>query len=232
MIPTDVYIEYLRKILQSQKTLYDYLQLILPIVSGFLLAVIGWIIASKSNKQSAIFQLNKEQYYRSRESITRIVTLFSEYLSYLYYFVKNTKNKFNTGEMLNEDLINDFITESQMKLAFIDQLLKIEFPAYRTNISRIVIEQRKIENIYGELSDYQRQLSNIQSKDELISINKKIAKLNTDNLETINRITSIVADIEVQVIKSLESDAVKTQLIKKKEVHMIRVFRRGKKPNI
>ncbi len=214
MIPTDVYIEYLKNALKSQKSTYDYLQLILPIVSGFVLAITGWFFAIFQNSKNTIFQLKKEQYYRSRESMTKIITLFSEYLTYIYNFIKNTKNKFNSGETLDIDLLDDFITENQMKLAFIHQLIKIEFPFTDTSSKEISNEIKKIEDMFSKLKELQNRLLNRAKNDSIEKINDEITKLHSDSAKTVDKITEIISVVEIKIIRSLENDAKKLNIAK------------------
>jgi len=78
MIPTEIYIEYLRNQLANQKTLYDYLQLILPIAIGIISAIGGWIFAYFTSKSMFKSEMEKEQYYKTKESAVKIASLFFE----------------------------------------------------------------------------------------------------------------------------------------------------------
>jgi hypothetical protein len=215
MIPTEVYIQYLRKQLESQKTPYDYLQLILPIASGFILAIAGWLFGFIQNRQNTMFQLKKEQYYRSRESMAKIVTLFSEYSTYVYNFIKITKNTFNNRFKLDHQMLDDFITENQMKLALIHQMIRIEFPLSNTGIKEINEEAKNFEIMFNRLDNIQAGILEGGIVPEVMA--KEIDEIHKNTNRAIDEVTKKMSEVEIEIIKTLENEAITLKIVKKKE---------------
>ena len=213
MIPTDVYIQYLKRQLESQKTSYDYLQLILPIASGFILAIAGWFFGYIQNRQNTFFQLKKEQYYRSKESMTKIIVLFSEYSTYIYNFVRNIKNIFNSKAILDSQILDDFITENQMKLALIHQMIRIEFPFSNTGVKEINDEVKYFEEMFKQLQKIQSIIINGGQLDEVI-MNGNIIEIHRKTSAVMDKVAEKISKVEIEIIKALKEEAITLNIVK------------------
>jgi len=215
MIPTDVYVEILRKSLESQKSLYDYLQLILPIASGFVIAAFGWLFAVYQTKFTFRSQLKKEQYYKSKEAIVRISSLINDYMIYVYQFTKLMKNQFNERIPLRNDPLLDFITEEQMKRAYIHQLVRIDFPSNGTNSALISESVRKITDTYTDLAVINNRIiaREITDSDQ---INLDIVQLHLECKNAVEKITDLFSEVEVRIVNGLRDEAYSLQIVRTK----------------
>lgn len=130
------------KVLQEKKKFYDYMVVVLPIVT----AVLGWFASIWW--QSYTFKKNsrKEHYYTVREKVESVNESFNTFLNYLYTFYKNIKNSTNRLCVIDGDVFNDFITEYQFMLDSIYQKLKIIFPGRHFPIEQLTKEMKIFEN--------------------------------------------------------------------------------------
>jgi hypothetical protein len=138
---TDILVRAAQKLLTHGRNVLDYLNPLMPIAG----AVIGWLAASFQFRSSFRKNLEKEDYYASKEHVMEIVKLHSQFLSFFYEFYKSIKNTFNAKQVLPSDVISDFITGYNFRLAEIYQLSRIEFPGQSLEIKPTIELLKKLE---------------------------------------------------------------------------------------
>jgi hypothetical protein len=208
MIPTEVYIEYLRNQLANQKTLYDYLQIILPTAIGIILAIGGWIFAYSTNKSMFKREMEKEQYYKSKESAVKITSLFFEFENYCYSFINKIKNIFDSnGEFIENDLTT-FSYEKLLKLSYVFSLIKIEFPTIKINETEIHNASNNIEEYFYKLKLTDKNLI-LKNNDLYI---EKISDANNFIENTINQLFEDINSIEEEINIFLKNNAKKLKI--------------------
>lgn len=189
------------KVLQDKKEFYDYMVVVLPVVT----AVLGWFAAIWWQSHTFTKNTKKEHYYTAREKVELIVESYSQFLDNIYNFYKQAKNSANQHSLIDGDDINDFITEYQFRLASIHQKLKIIFPGRRFPTEKITNEMHKFEK---NINDMNEMINEVQSgKYDLDAIQSRNQKLNDDNKTVIDSITDQVNLIEDSIINILNNQA-------------------------
>ena len=189
------------KVLQDKKEFYDYMAVVLPVVT----AVLGWFAAIWW--QSHIFKKNsrKEHYYTAREKVESISESFNTFLEYLYTFYKDIKNSANRVSVINNDVFDDFITQYQFMLDSIYQKLKIIFPGKHFPIEQLVKEMKIFENNIKEINDIVKEVR--ESKPDMNAIDKRVKDLNDRNSSVISNVTNHVTCIQNIIIDILNNKA-------------------------
>lgn len=189
------------QVLQEKKEFYDYMIIVLPVLTGF----IGWF--SSIWWQSRTFTINtkKEQYYTAREKVESVVENVNKFLEYVYIFHKSVKNNARQLRLLDEDAFNDFITEYHFKLASIHQKLKIIFPGRRFPIEKVASEMNVFVTNITEMNDVV--MDQLRPNHDAISIKIRIEDLNKRNRITFDNVTKEISEIENTIINILSNKA-------------------------
>ena len=188
-------------VLQQKKEFYDYMIVILPVVTAF----IGWFASIWWQSHTFNRSTKKEHYYVAREKVESIVESLNKLLEYVYTFHKGIKNDFNKLKPLDEDTFNDFVTEYQFRLSSIYQKLKIIFPGRRFSIEKFITAMKVLE-------------ANIIEMDAIIKahfgqnvntsvIYNRIEDINKKNSDTIDTVTKEISMIENAIIGILGDKA-------------------------
>jgi hypothetical protein len=200
-------IQAANKIIGEQKTLYDYWVLLLPFITAIISGLLGWFGSSYQNKKNSMVLIKKENYYNSKGKITDIVKLFNEVNVCIYTFYKDTKNRFNSGIIIPSDLVNDFITDYNIKLSFIHQLIRIEFSGEDTKINEIVVQLKMMEKNIAEMNnlikEYYNEYEGISSEQFFTQNANEVNRFNAMNQNIINEIGNLISLVEVTIIKKL-----------------------------
>jgi hypothetical protein len=167
MIPTDIYIELLKSKLSNEKSIYDYLQLVLPLISGIVIAFLGWFFSYRNNKQLFRQQLLKDKHDGSKEILLKIVTLHSEFIEYYMTFIRKVRDEYLMDNEIAIQDFEDFSLNCQLKYVYIQELISIEFPDIKTQQDIIIKEIDVVEKNIGEISRIMS-LENKTNKKELI----------------------------------------------------------------
>jgi uncharacterized protein YneF (UPF0154 family) len=202
-MPTEIYREYLHNFLANQKSFYDYLQLILPIVSGIILAIGGWIFGYFVNNSMFKNEIKKEQYYKLKESAIKIVSLFFEFKNYCYCFINKVKYTFDNNEEFIEKFVTDFSYEKLLKLSYIFKLINIEFPTIIINEKKILDTSNNIEKYYFILFSIKEN----KYSDKFIEANKLITN-------TLKELTESIDLLENEINIILNNNAKKLNIIR------------------
>ncbi|HHT9108392.1 MAG TPA: hypothetical protein ACFYEF_05755 [Candidatus Wunengus sp. YC63] len=189
------------KVLQDKKEFYDYMVLVLPVVT----AVLGWFAAIWW--QSYTFKKNsrKEHYYTAREKVESISESFNKFLECLYTFYKNIKNIASRARVIDDDVFNDFITEYQFMLDSIYQKLRIIFPGKHFPIEQLTKEMKIFENNIKEINGIVKEVR--ESKPDMNAIDKRVEDLNNRNSSVISHVTTQVSRIQNIIIDILDNKA-------------------------
>jgi hypothetical protein len=190
------------EVLQKKKELYDYVVIVLPVVTAF----IGWFASAWWQSHTFVKNTKKEHYYTARDKVELIVEGFHGFLEYVYTSYKQMKNDANLMKILDEDTFYDFITEYQFKLGSLHQKLKIVFPGKLFPIKNITDEMKLLEGSILEMgSEIVKAV--IEPNPDILSINKRIEELNKKNSTIIEKVTKEVAAIENTIIEILNRKA-------------------------
>ncbi len=192
------------QVLQEKKELYDYLVIILPILT----AVIGWFAAIWSQSHFFIKNTKKEHYYIAREKVELIVDSYNKFLEYVYRTRTQIKNDANLKKILDEDNYYDFITEYQFQLASLHQKLRIIFPGKQFSTEGVIREMKLFEEYIWKMG-YEIVNEQAKSNFDIFSLNKQIEDLHAKMVTNINNITKAVVNIQTEAIKILTSKAKK-----------------------
>lgn len=186
------------QVLQNKKETYDYIVVILPVMTAF----IGWFASIWWQSRTFVKNTKKEHYYVARDKVEHIEEMFNSFLEYIYTSYKSIKNDANLNKQLEEDAFYDFVTEYQFKLASIHQKLKIIFPGRHFPIKNITDEMKILEeNILEMAKIVSAQNSNVSAA------NSCIEDLNKRNRASIDNITNEVSIIENTIIEILNGKA-------------------------
>jgi len=184
------------KVLQEKKEIYDYVIIVLPVLTAF----IGWFASAWW--QTRVFNKNtkKEHYYAAKEKAEAITALFSEFLEYVYSFYRTAKINANPPclQTTDGDALCDFITQYQFKLGFIYQKLRITFPGGRFPIEKVTEQMKSFEQNIMKMNDIVVDLRKPEIDTD--AMDSRIADLNSSNTAVITNITDEVSRIENSVI--------------------------------
>ena len=189
------------QVLQEKKELYDYIVIVLPVVTAF----IGWFASTWWQSRVFVRNTKKEHYYEARNKVEDIVGSFQNFLEYVYTFHKGIKNNANLRKILEEDSFNDFVTEYQLKLGSIHQKLKIIFPGRRFPTRKITDEMKILETNILEMAEVVKALRG--PNPEVPTINERIEDLNKRDRDSIDNVTKEISAIENAVIEILNEKA-------------------------
>ena len=209
-MPIEIYREYLHNRLANLKTLFDYLQLILPVASGIILAIGGWIFAYFTNKSMFKSEMEKEQYYKLKESAVKIASLFFEFKDYCYSFINRIKNIFDSKEKFIENDLNTFSYEKMLKLSYIFNLIKIEFPTIEMNENEILNISNNIEKYFFALKLLDKDLI-LKNNDLYI---EKFIEANNLITSTISDLFKHIDSVEAKINILLKNNAKRLKIIK------------------
>lgn len=191
------------KVLQDKKEIYDYVVIILPVLTAF----IGWFASTWWQSRVFVRNTKKEHYYVARDKVELIVGSFQNFLEYVYTFHKGMKNDANLMKFLEEDSFNDFVTEYQFKLGSVHQKLKIIFPGRRFPIKKITDEMEILEANILEMAEVVKALR--EPNPDVATISERIEDLNKRNQGSIDNVTKEISAIENTVIEILNEKAKK-----------------------
>jgi len=129
----------------------------------------------------------------------------------IYDFYQSMKNDYSLGVLVQADKVNDFITAYNIKLSYIHQMVKIEFPGNGIEIKKVLDELHVIETNIAEMNVdveiyFKENIGKLMS-DYIGTHQKEIEKFNTENNEAINKISTILSLTENQLIADLEKVA-------------------------
>ncbi len=190
------------QVLQKKKEVYDYVVIILPIITAF----VGWFASAWWQSRTFIKNTKKEHYYVARNKVELIVESFHSFLEYVYKSYKQIKNDANLMKILDEDTFYDFVTEYQFKLSSIHQKLKIVFPGREFPIKKISDEMKLLKASIWEMGrDIVEATS--QPNPDIPAINNRIENLNKRSSGSIDNITKEVSVIENTIIEILNRKA-------------------------
>jgi len=189
------------KVLQDKKEFYDYMVLVLPVVTGLL----GWFASIWSQSRTFTKNTRKEHYYTAREKVESVVESFNTFLEYVYTVYKKNKNSANRLRDIDEDAFNDIITEYQFMLGSIYQKLKIIFPGRHFPIEQLTNEMKIFENNITEMNGIVKEVR--ESKPDMNALNKRVKDLNDSNSRVISNVTTQVSRIENIIIDILNNKA-------------------------
>ncbi len=188
--------------LQDKKETYDYMIIVLPVLTG----LAGWLASIWWQSRTFSRNTRKEHYYVAKEKAEEITSLFNEFLEYVYSFYKQAKNNANLHHQgVDDETLSDFITEYQFKLGFIYQKLKITFPGKRFPIEKVTRQMKSLEDNIIDMNDIMLSLHN--PAPDMDTINDRIADLNNKNNQVITNITDEVSRIDNAVIETLNNRA-------------------------
>ncbi len=185
------------KLLPDSKSLYDYMVVILPVLTAFL----GWLLSTW--QQSYTFRLNtrKEHYYRMSEKVELIMEDFNNFLQYIDQYNKLVRGNANLLRPIPPDDFSDFVTKYQSMLGSIHQRLRIIFPGKRFPIEEVANSVKRLERNILQINDI------LQFKMDMAALQTKISTNNNSNEATVVDITYQVARIEDKIIDVLTNSA-------------------------
>ena len=189
------------QVLQKKKELYDYLIVILPVMTAF----IGWFASAWWQSHTFVRNTKKEHYYLARDKVEMIVESFHSFLEYVYKSYKDIKNDVNLAKHMQEDTFTDFVTEYQFKLGSIHQKLKIIFPGRKFPIKKITDEMKVLEANILEMAKVVNALCG--PNPDMPAIHQCMEELNKKNSGSIEKITMEVSMIENAIIEILNGKA-------------------------
>jgi hypothetical protein len=208
-MPIINYVETLWSQLANQKSVYDYLQLILPIASGLLLAVFGWIFGYLTNKSMFKNEVEKEQYYKLKEAAINITNLIFEFHNYCQCFINKTYKIFINKEIFDQNDLASFSSEKMLKLRHIFKLIKIDFPEIKINETEINNISINIEKYFLNLSSINK--NSIGGKND--QYNEMLIIANGFIIDTIKNLTREIDSIEDEINNILRNNAKKLKII-------------------
>jgi len=209
IMPIINFIETILNQLTNQKSVYDYLQIILPNALALILAVFGWYFVYKSNKSLFKNEVEKEQYYKLKDAAINITNLFFEFNNYCQCFINKIKNIFDNKENFNENDLTTFSYEKMLKLRHIFKLIKIDFPEIKINETEIHNTSVNIDKYFYKLKSIDKGL--IGKNDDLYF--EKFNEANSFIIDTTKNLTREIDSIEDEINNILRNKAKKLKII-------------------
>lgn len=202
-----------KAVASDYKSVYDYIILCLPVITG----ILGWFASIWWQGKQFKKNNEKEHYYHVRDKIEQLVTSYNELLDGFYTFNKTAKNKLNPPqiEILNEDYFNDFITQFQFQLARIHQIQKLMFPGSNLEIRNILAQANSIIESISSMNKCRTRLKELgkiekaEDKKMFEDLNSEAKKLNLKNAESIELLTKAIGRIENEIIELSNAKAKK-----------------------
>jgi len=201
-------IEAAKKILNSSKSTYDYWVLTLPVLAALISSALTWIGGQIQSKLNFNKNLEKENYYEAKKNTSNLLLLNKNLLAYIYATYKHIKNQFNSCIPISSDFMNDYITEYNMKMAYIYQYIKIEYPGIRLNSEHIVVEMHHLEEnikkmnllISDFIEEYHGQMDESQFP---LLFPEEVRAFNTNNEEIIKKVVNEISSTENKIVNWL-----------------------------
>jgi hypothetical protein len=160
------------------KTVFDFLQLMLPMASGIGLAIGGWIFSYKIAKIGFQNEIKREQYNKLRDSFVNINSLFIQLYEYLYTFINNAKNLYTKNMDMPEYELDEFSSKKMLKINMIFNLINIDFSEIDTNINEYNTIANNIERFYTKLRNIIGKSDSIETYiNEMVEVSKIISQL-------------------------------------------------------
>jgi hypothetical protein len=214
MIPIQYFVDLLHYSQNNSKSLYDYIQLILPIISGFAIAIVGWIFAYKLNISGQGFQLEKEQYYRAKESMNKILTLSSELVIYTSEIFDKYFDKGKMRMNCTEPEIMQFNLEAKYKAEYLINLVKIEFPSKEYDSIEMLKEINTIHSLIMEINELCRRSEHIESGLDYDILHVRVDEIQNEYLASQHNLEKIFTKGGALIISDLKNEAMKLKIIK------------------
>ncbi|MBN2138337.1 MAG: hypothetical protein JW720_11065 [Sedimentisphaerales bacterium] len=190
------------QVLQGKKEIYDYLIVILPVVTG----LGGWFASIWWQSRTFCKNTRKEHYYQAKEKVESFVEKFNMFLQFVYTFYKNVKNRANLGQPpLGVDVLADFVTEYQFQLATIHQKLRITFPGRSFPIKVISDRMKDFEAGIAKIDNVI--IASLDPESDEKELAKQVETISTDNNDTMSKITGEITNIENTIIGILNKMA-------------------------
>jgi hypothetical protein len=184
-------------------------------------AVLGWFGAYLQFRYSFKKGLRKEHYYQSKENVITIFKLNSEFLDCIYKSYKSIKTALNTGSLVSSDVMNDFITEYQSKLALFYQMSKIEFPAEAFDLKTISELLRQLEDNIAQMN---HNIIKILEDNSSVEFPTDLFKsLGSDCVESFNRDNKGIIDAITQEIVLYQNKMIRILQLEAKELDIIAI---------
>jgi hypothetical protein len=186
---------------QDVNSILDYLQLILPIASGVILAIGGWIFSYFSNLINFRYEIKRDKNQRLKDTYLNINNLFFQFFEFVYNFINEAMDKYSNDKDFTEYELSKFSSDKLLKLTFIFNLITMEFP-------EIIFDESKYINDSNEIEKYYTILRSIKSKkqigkyiDSTVNVSKIISQLSVQSNDLLNKMNNIIK-IELKDFKN------------------------------
>jgi hypothetical protein len=201
-------IDAIRSIKLSGRSAYDYVVLIVPVITG----VLGWLLTALWQSRQFRQNSRKEHYYVAVEKVEALTTKYTTFLDYVQSFYDSIRAIINGGAILDSDSFVTFITQYQTRLAEIHHLQRITFPGHRLDSKALIAAMKTIEALFGSMVPLSVESTKVGMSSppddvRVVQVQTAVKKFYTDLAAAFHTMTLEVARLEGEMVAILDKRA-------------------------
>jgi len=201
-------IDAIRSIKLSGKSAYDYVVLVVPVITG----ILGWLLTSLWQNRQFRQNSRKEHYYLAVQKVELLTGKYTSFLMYVQATFDSIRACLNTGRIVADDDLVTYITKYETMLAEVYHLQRLAFPGRRFDRKPLTIAAKEIERLFQDtiqLSIQLKQVGRGSPPDDQMTVQVQMAgkKFHSDLTSALVKLTAEVTKIEIEMENILDARA-------------------------
>jgi hypothetical protein len=173
------------------KIVFDFLQKTLPLVSGIIMAIGGWVFSLKIVKLGFKNEIMREQHKELRNSFVNTNSLFTEFYEYVYSFINKTKDSYLKKIDMNDYELDEISSKKMIKINLIFNIINNDFPEINSNYDEYINISNRIDQFYTDLRSIKDKYDKIEKYIGCITeVSNSISQLTKISNELLNKVNN------------------------------------------